>query len=59
MASLESNLREIPKCSLDYKLFAHRKLLRTQRLLAENEVVGRYEIVAGLSKKDVVPTGST
>ena len=57
--ALESNLREIPKCSLDYKLYSHRKLLRTQRLLAENEVVGRYDVVAGLVAKDVTPTGHT
>ena len=33
--------------------------MRTQRLLAENEVVGRYDVIAGLVPKQVTPTRST
>ena len=59
VADLQAHLREIPQCSLEYRLYSHRKLLRTQRLIAENEVVGRYDIVAGLEEKEVTPTGET
>jgi hypothetical protein len=34
-------LHEIPNCSLFYKLYNHRHLLKSQRLISENEVIGR------------------
>ena len=40
-AKLKDVLKEIPGCELQYKLFSHKRLLRAQRLLGENEVVGR------------------
>jgi hypothetical protein len=33
--------REIPGCSLQFKSYSHRQLLKIQRLVAENETVGR------------------
>jgi hypothetical protein len=38
---------------LEYKLYSQRQLLKAQRLLSENEVVGRYDVIAGLQLKDV------
>jgi hypothetical protein len=35
-------LKEIPKCSLFYKLYSHRRLLKLQKLVGENELIGRY-----------------
>lgn len=54
LKELESKLKEIPDCSMFFKIYAHRKLLRMQRLLSENESVGRYDPVAGLVAQDVV-----
>jgi len=57
--NLASRLKEMSRCTLEYKLFGHRKLLRAQRLLAENEAIGRFDVIAGLVPKEVSPSGST
>ena len=51
--ALSSRLKEIPGCTLEFKLYSQRQLLKGQRLLSENEVVGRYDVIAGLQLKDV------
>ena len=38
---LKSRLKEISGCSLQFKLYSQRKLLKAQRLIAENEAIGR------------------
>lgn len=38
---LAGKLKEIPDCSLFFKLYSHRKLLRAQNFISENECVGR------------------
>ena len=38
---LQTYLKEIQGCRLQLKLFLHRKLLRIQNLIAENEIIGR------------------
>jgi hypothetical protein len=40
-SELDKKLQEIKGSTLHYKLFSHRKLLRAQKLIAENELVGR------------------
>ncbi len=37
MKTLASRLKEIPDCSLYFKLFSHRRLLKAHKLIAENE----------------------
>lgn len=44
---------------MSYKLYYHKKLLKAQRLIAENEIVGRFDIIAGLLNKSVVPPNET
>jgi hypothetical protein len=39
--SLAGKLKEIPDCSLFYKLCSHKRLLKAQHLISENECVGR------------------
>lgn len=41
MKTLASRLKEIPDCSLYFKLFSHRRLLKAHKLIAENEALGR------------------
>jgi len=41
MKTLASRLKEIQGCSLYFKLYSHRRLLRAHRLIAENEALGR------------------
>ena len=38
---LKSRLKEISGCTLQFKLYSQRKLLKAQRLIAENEAIGR------------------
>jgi hypothetical protein len=40
--SLGKNLKHIPNCNLEYRLFSHFRLLKIQQLVAENEVIGRF-----------------
>ena len=42
LEALTANTKLIPSCLLEYKLFGHKRLLRAQRLVAENEIIGRY-----------------
>jgi len=53
VSSLTKKLTEIPNCRLDFRLFSNRKLLRAQRLISENEAVGRHDIIAGMVPKEV------
>ncbi len=39
--ALASKLKEIPGCSLFFKLCSHKKLLDAQHLVSENECIGR------------------
>eukprot|EP01032_Pedospumella_encystans_P018860 gene18860-21459_t len=57
--TLASRLKEIPRCSLYFKLFSHRRLVDANRLIAENVALGRYDVVAGLVQREVAPPGST
>lgn len=41
ISKLSDKLKEIPSCYLYFKLFSHRKLLKLQGLVAENEALGR------------------
>lgn len=52
---LLSRLKEISGCSLFFKLYSHRRLLNMQHLIKENEVIGRYDSVAGLMAREVIP----
>lgn len=47
------SLQEIPGCSLQFVLFGHRKLLRMQRLINENQLLGRYDCIPGLKAKPI------
>ena len=44
---------------MQYKIFGHRKLLRAQRLVAENETLSRFDVIAGLVPKSVTLPVST
>ena len=55
MSLVLPRLKEMKGCTLTYYFCMHRKLLRAQRLVAENEIIGRYDIVPGLSIKEVTP----
>ena len=57
--SLSSSIREAKNSLLHYKLFSHRKLLKIQRLVAENEIVGRHDVVPGLNPKSVILPNDT
>jgi len=57
MKTLSARLKEVPGCTLEYKLYGQRQLLKAQKLLSENEVVGRYDIIPGLQLKDVGKSG--
>jgi Ca2+-binding EF-hand superfamily protein len=57
--SLSSSIREAKNSLLHYRLFSHRKLLKIQRLISENEIVGRYDVIPGLSPKSVIPPNDT
>ena len=50
----KSVLKEMKGCTLSYRGFGHRKLLKISRLIAENEPVGKYDPIAGILPKDVV-----
>lgn len=52
-------LEEIPNSNLSMKVYTHRKLLRMQRLLSENEIVGKFDVIPGLESKIVAPAGRT
>jgi Ca2+-binding EF-hand superfamily protein len=52
-------LEETPNSSITMKVYSHRKLLRLQRLLAENEIVGKFDVIPGLESKIVAPAGTT
>lgn len=39
--TLASKLKEIPGCSLFFKLCSHKRLLDAQHLVSENECIGR------------------
>lgn len=58
-ASLENDLKEMKGCNLNYKLFSHRKLLRAFKYIPENAIIGRFELVPGLTSKSVTPDGET
>lgn len=47
-------LREMKSCTLTYRGFGHRKLVKISRLLAENEPIGKYDPIAGILPKNVV-----
>ena len=38
-----SAFKELPGCSLHFKLFGHRKLLLLSDLIVENSVIGRFK----------------
>lgn len=59
----ESNI--IPKFSvlngttLQYVLFNHKRLLRIQRLVSENSLIGKYDVIPGLLPREILPPGQT
>lgn len=57
--SLTSRLKEASGSKLFYRIFSHRKLIPAARLVAENELVGRFEVVAGLVAKEVTLPDAT
>lgn len=57
--TLMTRLKEIPASKLYFRLFSHRKLIPMARLVSENQLIGKYELVAGLMLKSVVPPGAT
>ena len=59
LRNLASRLKEMSRCSLQYRVFSNRKLLRAQRLIAENETISRFDVIAGLVPKTVTPSGET
>jgi Ca2+-binding EF-hand superfamily protein len=56
---LAKSLKEIPDCYIFFKVYSHRRLLKVQRHVAENEVIGRYDPIPGLVYRDVVPPDRT
>lgn len=59
MQTLAANLKEIRDCTIQFRVFSNRKLLKAQRLISENETVGRYDVIAGLKPKPVILAGET
>lgn len=59
VTSLTSRLKEVQGSKLFYRIFSHRKLIPVARLIAENELVGRFEVVPGLVAKEVMLPNST
>jgi hypothetical protein len=56
---LSEKLKEIPDCQLFFKIYQHRQLLRIQRLVSENEAIGRYDVLPGLVGREVTTTNMT
>ena len=59
VTSLTSRLKEASGSKLFYRIYSHRKLIPAARLVAENELVGRFELVAGLVSKEVILPDAT
>ena len=57
--TIVSKLKPIPNCSLFFKLYSHRKLLKMRHFVAENECLGRFDPIGGLVAKTVIPQGAT
>ena len=55
--SKELAKNELSNCSLEVKMMAHKRLLKAQRLIAENEVLGRFDVIPGLKSNYVTPPG--
>ena len=55
----DSWLEEMPNCSLHTRIYSHRKLARMQRLIAQNEIIGKHEVVPGVEAKVVSPMNAT
>lgn len=56
---LAKSLKEVPDCYLFFKVYSHRRLLKLQRHVSENEVIGRYDAIPGLIYREVVPPNHT
>jgi hypothetical protein len=57
--TLAARLKEIDGCALSFTLYSHRKLLKAQKLVAENEAIGRFDVVPGLAEKSTIPPEAT
>lgn len=57
--ALPSKLKEIGGSKLYFRLFSHRRLLSASRLITENQLIGRFDVVAGLIAKSVTLPEST
>lgn len=57
--TLLSRLKGSAGSKLFFRIFSHRKLVPTGRLLSENELVGRYDVIAGLVGKEITLPGTT
>ncbi|KAJ1442329.1 hypothetical protein B484DRAFT_442214 [Ochromonadaceae sp. CCMP2298] len=58
MNELPKTLQEIPGCCIYFKLYQHRRLLKARNLVSENAAMGRFDTVAGLVPRSVVPPGA-
>jgi len=59
ISKLSGRLREQPNCSLFFRVYSHRKLLKVQHLISENEAIGRFDQIAGLITRELVPPRAT
>lgn len=57
--TIVTKLRPIANCSLFFKLYSHRRLMKIRHFVAENECLGRFDAIAGLVSKTVIPQGAT
>eukprot|EP01035_Chromulina_nebulosa_P017501 gene17501-23057_t len=57
--SFLSQLQQMPDCLLRYKLYNHSKLLKIKRLVPENSLLGRFDVIPGLVGQAVVLPGQT
>eukprot|EP01041_Mallomonas_annulata_P001319 gene1319-2541_t len=50
---LEKNLKELAGCKLQIKLYLNKKLLRAQRLISENEIIGSPRKIACIGEAEI------
>jgi hypothetical protein len=53
IGTLTTRLKEIPGSKLYFRIYSHRKLTSAARLISENEIIGKFDVIAGLNAKDV------
>lgn len=52
-------LKQMNDCHIQFNLYTHRSLSRIQRLIKENSLIGRFEVIPGLKPKEVILPGTT